>query len=137
MIHTERIRILVAEDDPAVRTALVGLIQAEAAFELVGEAGGAAEAVELAAKHQPDVAVIDVRMPGGGGPAAVRGIKRRSPVTRMLAFSAADDRTTVLEMLEAGVVGYPLNGRPIESLVGSIEQAAGGQGSPSLRLNPS
>ena len=56
----KRIRILVAEDDPAVRAALVGLIQAEAAFELVGEVGGAAEAVEAAAKQQPDVAVIPI-----------------------------------------------------------------------------
>src|SRR5256885_1660466 len=134
MIHAERIRILVAEDDPAVRAALVGLIQAEAAFELVGEVGGAAGAIELAAKHQPDVAVIDVRMPGGGGPVAVRGIKRRSPNTRMLAFSAADDRATVLEMLEAGVVGYLVKGSSIESIVESIQQAAGGRGSLSVEI---
>jgi EAL domain-containing protein (putative c-di-GMP-specific phosphodiesterase class I) len=80
------------------------------------------------------VAVIDVRMPGGGGPAAVRGIKRRSPRTRMLAFSAAGDRATVLEMLEAGVVGYLVKGSSIESIVDSIEQAAGGQGSLSVEI---
>src|SRR5438874_2003479 len=130
----KRIRILVAEDDPGVRAALVGLIQAEPAFQLAGEVAGAAEAVEVAAKQQPDVAVIDVRMPGGGGPAAVRGIKRRSPATRMLAFSAADDRATVLEMLEAGVVGYLVKGSSIESIVESIEQAAGGQGSLSVEI---
>src|SRR5438874_3900283 len=130
----KRIRILVAEDDPGVRAALVGLIQAEPAFQLAGEVAGAAEAVEVAAKQQPDVAVIDVRMPGGGGPAAVGGIKRRSPATRMLAFSAADDRATVLEMLEAGVVGYLVKGSSIESIVDSIEQAAGGQGSLSVEI---
>src|SRR6266480_4557669 len=88
-----------AGDDPAVRAALVGLIQDEPSFELVGETSSAAAAIDLAAQEQPDVAVIDVRMPGGG-PAAARGIKRKSPDTRMLAFSAADDRATVLEMLE-------------------------------------
>src|SRR5919204_4197839 len=105
-----RIRVLVAEDEPSVRAALVALIQAEPSLELVGEASAAPEAVALATKHQPDVAVIDVRMPGGGGAAAVRGIKRKSPDTRMLAFSAADDRATVLEMLEAGGGGRPPEG---------------------------
>jgi EAL domain-containing protein (putative c-di-GMP-specific phosphodiesterase class I)/DNA-binding NarL/FixJ family response regulator len=130
----KRIRILVAEDDPSVRAALVGLIQAEARFELVGEVADAAAAVEVAARQRPDVAVVDVRMPRGGGPAAVRGIKRRSPDTRMLAFSAADDRATVLEMLEAGVVGYLVKGSSIESIVDSIEQAAVGQGSLSVEI---
>src|ERR687888_464228 len=134
MKSRERIRVLVAEDEPSVRAALVALIQAEPSLELVGEAAAAPEAIALATKHQPDVAVIDVRMPGGGGAAAVRGIKRKSPETRMLAFSAADDRATVLEMLEAGVVGYLVKGSSIESIVESIEQAASGQGSLSVEI---
>lgn len=129
-----RVRVLVAEDDPAVRAALVGLIQTEPRLELVGEVSSAIDAVELAAEQQPDVAVIDVRMPGGGGSAAARGIKRRSPETRMLAFSAVDDRETVLEMLEAGVVGYLVKGSSIESIVDSIEQAAEGQSSLSVEV---
>jgi EAL domain-containing protein (putative c-di-GMP-specific phosphodiesterase class I)/DNA-binding NarL/FixJ family response regulator len=133
MTTKRHIRVLVAEDDPAVRAALVGLIQAEPSFELVAETASAADAIELAGQQQPDVAVIDVRMPGGG-PAAARGIKRKSPDTRMLAFSAADDRATVLEMLEAGVVGYLVKGSSIESIVDSVEQAAGGQGSLSVEV---
>ena len=128
------IRVLVAEDDPSVRAALVALIRVEPSFELVGEVANATDAIDVAAEQQPDVAVIDVRMPGGGGPAAVRGIKRKSPETRMLAFSAADDRTTVLDMLEAGVVGYLVKGSSIESIVDSIEQAAEGQGSLSVEV---
>jgi EAL domain-containing protein (putative c-di-GMP-specific phosphodiesterase class I)/DNA-binding NarL/FixJ family response regulator len=133
MMTKRHIRVLVAEDDPAVRAALVGLIQAEPNFELVGETASAADAIDLAGQEQPDVAVIDVRMPGGG-PAAVRGIKRKSPETRMLAFSAAEDRATVLEMLEAGVVGYLVKGSSIESIIESVEQAAGGQGSLSVEI---
>jgi EAL domain-containing protein (putative c-di-GMP-specific phosphodiesterase class I)/DNA-binding NarL/FixJ family response regulator len=133
MTTKRHIRVLVAEDDPSVRAALVGLIQAEPSFELVGETGSAADAIELAGLEQPDVAVIDVRMPGGG-PAAVRGIKRKSPGTRMIAFSAADDRATVLEMLEAGVVGYLVKGSSIESIVDSVEQAASGQSSLSVEI---
>jgi EAL domain-containing protein (putative c-di-GMP-specific phosphodiesterase class I)/DNA-binding NarL/FixJ family response regulator len=133
MTTKRHIRVLVAEDDPSVRAALVGLIQAEPSFELVGETASAADAIELAGQEQPDVAVIDVRMPGGG-PAAVRGIKRKSPGTRMIAFSAADDRATVLEMLEAGVVGYLVKGSSIESIVDSVEQAASGQSSLSVEI---
>jgi EAL domain-containing protein (putative c-di-GMP-specific phosphodiesterase class I)/DNA-binding NarL/FixJ family response regulator len=133
MTREPHIRVLVAEDDPAVRAALVGLIQAEPSFELVGETASAADAIDLAEQEQPDVAVIDVRMPGGG-PTAVRGIKRKSPGTRMLAFSAADDRATVLEMLEAGVVGYLVKGSSIESIIESVEQAARGQSSLSVEV---
>jgi EAL domain-containing protein (putative c-di-GMP-specific phosphodiesterase class I)/DNA-binding NarL/FixJ family response regulator len=133
MTRKPHIRVLVAEDDPAVRGALVGLIQAEPSFELVGETASAADAIDLAEQEQPDVAVIDVRMPGGG-PTAVRGIKRKSPGTRMLAFSAADDRATVLEMLEAGVVGYLVKGSSIESIIESVEQAARGQSSLSVEV---
>ena len=133
MTRKPHIRVLVAEDDPAVRGALVGLIQGEPSFELVGETASAADAIDLAEQEQPDVAVIDVRMPGGG-PTAVRGIKRKSPGTRMLAFSAADDRATVLEMLEAGVVGYLVKGSSIESIIESVEQAARGQSSLSVEV---
>src|SRR6185312_17126759 len=129
-----RIRVLVPEDEASVRAALVALIRTEPNLELVGEAANATDAIAIAAAEQPDVAVLDVRMPGGGGAAAVRGIKRKSPDTRMLAFSAADDRATVLEMLEAGVVGYLVKGSSIESIVDSIEQAAGGQGSLSVEI---
>jgi len=133
-VSTGRIRVIVAEDEASVRAALVALIRTEPNLELVGEASNATDAIAIAAAEQPDVAVLDVRMPGGGGAAAVRGIKRKSPDTRMLAFSAADDRATVLEMLEAGVVGYLVKGSSIESIVDSIEQAAGGQGSLSVEI---
>ena len=133
MTTKRQIRVLVAEDDPAVRAALAGLIRAEPSFELVGETASAAAAIDLAEQEQPDVAVIDVRMPGGG-PTAVRGIKRKSPATRMIAFSAADDRPTVLGMLEAGVVGYLVKGSSIESIVDSVEQAANGQSSLSVEV---
>ena len=133
-MRTGRIRVLIAEDEASVRAALAALIRTEPNLELVGEAANATDAIAIAAEEQPDVAVLDVRMPGGGGAAAVRGIKRKSPDTRMLAFSAADDRATVLEMLEAGVVGYLVKGSSIESIVDSIEQAAGGQGSLSVEI---
>ncbi len=133
MSRSARIRVLVAEDDPSVRGALASLIIEEPGLELTGAVAGAEEAVRLAARKRPDVALVDVRMPGGGAEAA-RGIKRRSPETRVLALSAHDDRATVLEMLEAGVVGYLVKGSSVESILDSIERAAAGQGSLSVEV---
>jgi len=127
------IRVLVAEDDPAVRDALAGLIRSEGELELVAAVPDAATAVDTAARELPDIALIDVRMPGGGATAA-RGILRRSPETKVLALSAHDDRATVLEMLEAGVVGYLVKGSSVETIVESVLNAAAGQGSLSVEV---
>jgi EAL domain-containing protein (putative c-di-GMP-specific phosphodiesterase class I)/CheY-like chemotaxis protein len=114
-----RIRVLVADDDPVLRDALSALIGSDESMELVGAAHNAPQAVELAVRHRPDVAVLDVRMPGGGGPKAALEIREMSPSTRVLAFSAYEDRSTVIDMLRAGAVGYLLKGtRPRDILEG-------------------
>ena len=77
---------------------------------MVGAGEDADEAIALAEEHDPDVVVLDVRMPGGGGPRAAREILHRAPDTRILAFSAYDDSGTVAEMKRAGVVEYLLKG---------------------------
>jgi EAL domain-containing protein (putative c-di-GMP-specific phosphodiesterase class I) len=123
----ERIRVIVAEDDDTVREALTDLIQATPTLELIAAVADATQAVEVAGAVQPHVAVVDVRMPGGGGPRAARGIARRSPGTRVLALSASNDRASVTKMLEAGAVGYLTKGIATASIVESIEAAAAGR----------
>lgn len=134
MTSAKRIRVLVAEDDTAVRAALSALIGDEPRLELVAAVGDADEAIAAAERERPDVALLDVRMPGGGGARAARGIKRACPETFILALSAYEDRDTVLEMVEAGVTGYLVKGSTIEKIVGSIERAANGQGSLSVEV---
>lgn len=121
-----RIRVLVAEDDPTVRDALEALFRSERSLELAAAVGDAPSAVEAARREQPDVALVDVRMPGGGASAA-RGITSCAPGTRVLAFTAHDDRETVLQMLEAGAIGYLLKGGSIDEIVEAIHRAADGQ----------
>ena len=121
-----RIRVLVAEDDPTVRDALEALLRSERSLELAASVGDAPSAVEAAMREQPDVALVDVRMPGGGASAA-RGITSCAPGTRVLAFTAHDDRETVLQMLEAGAIGYLLKGGSIDEIVEAIHRAADGQ----------
>jgi len=123
-----RIRVLIAEDEPGVRRALAELITGEASLELVGAAGHAHQAVELAQSQCPDVALIDVKMPGGGGQRAARGIRSTSPQTRVLALSAYNDRASVLEMLRAGAVGYLVKGSSARQIVEAIRATALGQG---------
>ncbi len=128
------LRVIVVEDDEPVRDALAALISDESAFELVGTAVDAIEAIEVAAATQPDVAILDVLMPGGGGVAAANGIRHRSPATKVIALSAVSDRSTVLEMLEAGVVGYLLKGDSVDELLNAIKHAHDGHGSLSLEV---
>jgi EAL domain-containing protein (putative c-di-GMP-specific phosphodiesterase class I)/CheY-like chemotaxis protein len=123
-----RIRVLIAEDEQTVRDALSELIQGEGDLELVGAAADAFQAIELARFHQPDVALVDVKMPGGGAQAA-RGIRVLCPQTRITALSAYDDRSSVLEMLGAGAGGYLVKGTPAGEILHAIRSAARGHGS--------
>ena len=128
------LRVIVADDDAAVRTALAELVGGEPAFELVGAAADAIDAIALAAATQPDIALLDVRMPGGGGVAAARGIGHCSPATKVIALSAEGDRSTVLGMLEAGAVGYLLKGGSVDELFKAIEHAPEGHAVLSLEI---
>lgn len=128
------VRVLIADDDDLVRRSLGRLIDGEEGLELVGAAADAGEAEDLAAVHHPDVALVDVKMPGGGGPAAARAIRARSPVTRVVALSAYRDRASVLEMLKAGAVGYLVKGCPASEIVETIHSSARGRGALSSEI---
>ena len=117
------IRVLIAEDDEGVRDILASVVRAEPSFDLAGAVEDAGGAVAMAAREQPDVALVDVRMPGGGA-AATRGIKQRSPGTSVLAFSAHDDALTRQEMHDAGADGYVVKGSPVAEIIESIRHAA-------------
>ena len=128
------IRVLLAEDDAAVRDALVELVGRDPGLELVAAVEDADQAIEAAVRERPDVALLDVRMPGGGGATAAREIRSRARETRVVALSAHDDRATVVEMLEAGAVGYVVKGGPIDDVLESIKRAAAGQASLSAEV---
>ena len=123
---TDPIRVLIADDEPALRGALAELLAHEDNVLLIGTAGDADEAIQLADDAQPDVALVDVKMPAGGGARAAREIVRVSPATRVIALSAFEDRPTVLAMLRAGAVGYLVKGTGADEIVGSIERVMSG-----------
>jgi EAL domain-containing protein (putative c-di-GMP-specific phosphodiesterase class I)/ActR/RegA family two-component response regulator len=121
------VTVLIAEDDSQLRNVLSALIDSEPALQLVAAASDADEAIELARETRPDVAIVDVHMPGGGGVKVARELRRSAPDTKVLALTAAADRNTVLEMLEAGVVGYLVKGSSAEHIIESIGRAGSGQ----------
>jgi EAL domain-containing protein (putative c-di-GMP-specific phosphodiesterase class I)/CheY-like chemotaxis protein len=122
----ESISVLVADDEPQLRLALADLLAHEEGMALVGTAGDADEAIAIAVSRKPDVALVDVKMPSGGGARATKEILRASPETRVIALSAFEDRPTVLEMLRAGAVGYLVKGTAADEIVASIAEVAQG-----------
>ncbi|MFN2544929.1 MAG: EAL domain-containing protein [Actinomycetota bacterium] len=131
---TDSIRVLLAEDKETFRLAMGDLIDGEDSLELAGAAADAQEAIDLAERLRPDVALVDVKMPAGGGPRATREIRRRSPNTRIVALSAYEDRGIVLEMLQAGAVGYLVKGTAAEDIVQAIHRADQGKGTLSVEV---
>ena len=124
-------RVLIAEDEAPLRLALCELVSRQDGMEVIGAAGSADEAIELAAATKPDVALVDVRMPGGGAE-VVRAAKDCSPRTRALAFSGSDDQATVIQMLSAGAVGYVVKGTSPAEILEAVSRAARGQASLSI-----
>jgi two-component system chemotaxis response regulator CheY len=123
--ETERpIRVLIADEDPAVRLTITALVGAEGGLELVGEAGSAGEAIALAARRRPDVVVLDFDMPGGGGIRAAVEIREACPTARIVALSADDTPQAQLDMSRAGAVGYLVKGASDEQIARTIRSSA-------------
>ena len=118
------IRVLIADDSQHSREALRALIGLEPDLEVVGAAADVEEAINLASQHAPDVAIVDVRMPGGGGRRAAEGIAVASPTTTVIALSAYDDAQSVLEMFEGGVREFITKDAPTEAVIDAIRRGA-------------
>lgn len=117
------ITVLVADDEPMLRDALCDALNEHASVRVVAVASSAAEAVQRAVETRPDVAIVDVRMPGGGSEAA-RGIRLRSPRTRVIAHSAFDDVASRNALLAAGAHEYIVKGASVVRLLDSVLIAA-------------
>jgi EAL domain-containing protein (putative c-di-GMP-specific phosphodiesterase class I)/DNA-binding NarL/FixJ family response regulator len=119
-------RVIIADDDESLRIWLRHLLAITEDIELVGEAADAAEAVELARTHQPDIAILDVRMPKGGGPEGAQLIGMFSGGTRVLAFSASATAPQIVAMIEAGASGYLVKGGDPSEVITAVRTIAAG-----------
>jgi DNA-binding NarL/FixJ family response regulator len=117
------IRVLVADDEESVVDVLRALIGSDPSLRFVGAAHDAEDAIELAARERPDVVLLDVRMPGGGGLRAAREIVKRCAPTKVVALSAHEDSDTVIGMISAGASAYVPKGDSTEKILRTIHRA--------------
>ncbi len=119
----DNVSVLVADDDADTRVLIEKYVTGEPGLSLVGAAADAQQAIDLAAERKPDAAIIDVAMPAGGGLRAIREIRELSPDTSLIALPGYDDRTTVIEMLEAGATAYLVKGASREQILHTVRCA--------------
>jgi DNA-binding NarL/FixJ family response regulator len=124
---TEPIKLLVVDDHPVVRDGLTGMFSADPGFEVVGQAGDGAEAVAQARRLAPDVILMDLRMPGTDGLAAITELKELGVPARVLVLTTYDTDSYVLPAIEAGATGYLLKDAPRDELLKAVRAAAAGQ----------
>jgi DNA-binding NarL/FixJ family response regulator len=123
------IRVLIVDDHHVVRAGLEQLIGAADDLEVVGVARNGADGAEMAISERPDVALMDLSMPGVDGIEATRRIRSHAPEVRVVVLTSFSDRERILDAIDAGAVGYLLKDAEPEDLVRGIRAAATG-GSP-------
>jgi DNA-binding NarL/FixJ family response regulator len=124
---SERIRVLIADDHPLFRRGLRAALESEPDFEVVSEVDTGAVAASAALELQPDVVVMDIKMPGRSGIEATRDIVRQSPNMAVLVLTMFEDDDSVFSAMRAGARGYLLKGSDQMSLMRAIRAAAAGQ----------
>lgn len=126
---TDRIRLLLVDDHPVVREGLRGMLSSQPDFLVVGEANDGGEGVALAAQLQPDVVLMDLRMPRLDGVGAIRQIVERKIATHVLVLTTYDSDTDIVRAIEAGATGYLLKDAPRQELFRAVRAAAKGESS--------
>lgn len=121
------ITILLAEDHHIVRQGLKSMLSAEKGFRLLGEAGDGLTAMELVAKHTPDVLVLDLMIPRLHGLEVVRRVRKEHPSTRILVLSMNSEDPYVVEALRSGATGYVLKDCATSNLPKAIRSVAAGK----------
>lgn len=123
---TERpVRVLIVDDHEVVRLGLISLLQRR--FQVVGEAATAADAVRMARQVQPDVVIMDVRLPDGNGVEACREIRGERPETKVIMLTSYADDEAVYGSIMAGASGYLLKQTRGQNLAEAIERVARGE----------
>jgi DNA-binding NarL/FixJ family response regulator len=122
-----KIRVLLADDHMIVREGIKMLLAAESDLEVVGEAENGVEAIEMAARLRPDVAVVDISMPELNGIEAIRRMKQALPQVHALALTMHADDAYVFQVLKAGGSGYVLKRSAANDLVEAIRAARRGR----------
>ena len=131
----ERTSVVIVDDHALFRVGVVQTLNLDEDLEVVGEGGSTAEALDLVARHRPDIVLLDINMPGNGIEAARALLELdNAPKVMMLTVSEEDD--DIMRALETGAVGYVLKGVKANDLIGAVKGVAAGESfvSPNLTL---
>ena len=121
------IRVLVADDHTLVRESLVNVLEGSGECKVVAQAADGLSAVEKALHVRPDVAIVDISMPGLNGIEVVRRLHAELPETRTLVLTMHEDEEYVLHVVRAGAAGYLLKDSPISELIKAVQQLHAGR----------
>ncbi len=121
------VRLLIVDDHPVVRDGLRGMFEGEEGFEVVAEATNGADAISKARAHDPDVVLMDLRMPEMDGVSAIRQMTDLGIPARILVLTTFDTDSDVLPAIEAGATGYLLKDAPRDELLRAVRSAAAGE----------
>ena len=127
MTEEKVIRILIADDHPIVRQGLIGMIECEPDMHVIAEASNGLEAIALFRQHQPDITLIDLRMPEIDGVEAIATIRKEFPQARILVLTTYDTDEDIYRGLRAGAQGYLLKDVPCDELLEAIRAIDTGQ----------
>jgi two-component system NarL family response regulator len=119
-VTKETIRVLVVEDHNVVRQGLVALLNVADGLTVVGEAGDGLEAIDQFRKHQPDITLMDLRLPRLSGVEAIQRIRSESPQARVIVLTTYDGDEDIYRALKAGARAYLLKGMTSEELITTI-----------------
>ncbi len=123
----KKIEVLIADDHQLFRQGLKSLLETEDNLKIIGEAKTGKEAVDLVKEKQPDVVLMDIKMPIMNGIEATRKIKESYPNIHVLILTVFGDESHILNSIQAGASGYFLKARPINELTGVIKKAYEGK----------
>ncbi|MEP6788028.1 MAG: response regulator transcription factor [Acidobacteriota bacterium] len=134
MVENKNISIVLADDHLIVRQGLRALLEAEEDLKVIGETGDGLKAVDMVRKLNPDVAVLDLMMPGLNGIDVARQLSKQTPHIKLIILTMYDDEGFVLEALSNGVSGYVLKDAGSADLIHAVREVKGGHRylSPSL-----
>jgi DNA-binding NarL/FixJ family response regulator len=121
------IRVLIADDEPLIRAGIRAILTAADGIEVVAGASSGQEAIDLAATHRVDVAMLDIQMPGMDGLTALEQLQYTAPATRTLILTTFGERTNVLRAFNSGSAGFLLKDAPPADLIQAVRAAATGQ----------
>ena len=124
--ETPDVRVLLVDDHDLFRTGLRNLLE-EQGVQIVGEAGGGSEALQIVREQSPDVVIMDLNMPGMNGVEATRHMSRDAPLTRVIVLTISDQEEDVMDAILAGACGYLLKDASIQDLMHGIAAASIGE----------